>query len=988
MRPKFAFTAIILFLNICLLGQPGPFSSFNASTSWNPEWNNNDLVQLGLFPVTLTGAIPNDDIDDTGSLNLAIEIARDYRMVCYLPAGQYDISDQILAMLPSYWTGNKWHIKREYSPSIVGEVANGGVLIKVAQNAIGFTTSGSPYDSTVVAAIQLWVQPTTGCQSIDDFPPNPPSPADSLLTIPTDPDKECQGNAFNLALKNITIDLNGNANAVGVRAAGAQGCTIENVTVLANGAYAGFQNGFAEGGGMFNIKVDGGKYGLIITDGEQGYNFHIAGGRFYNQTDAVFRGNSWAPSTFSGIHIIKHSPTLFSSIPSNPDPNLDTAKGGPPYNRGLSIIDAVVDITNTFGLLDEVFYLHGRHNFYLKNVFVRGALNVVGWSGAADEHKSVQASKFMHIEEYTHTKNTDPSVFLSLLEGNQSVFDSIKVGAYVDDPFIGRPIEKHIWLTEPILDPNNLMDDVLVIDTTIGRDLLSDDVAIQQAIDAAGTSGKVFLPRGRYIIDKPLMLHANTQLFGMDKMTTVIEPSSVFPNSPDIYFITTVNDPTAKTSFSNIMLKKDQNHGSSSFVNWQAGRNSVLRNIMLGGSDTFAYTDYDGDSRMYKIDGNGGGRWYAIAAEWEKLKTTTIDPGFTMVEINNNLSPISMYGLNTERSSGDYQVVLDNAKDVRIFHYKTEAGGVGSPVSTPLLIKNSDNIEVHTVFGLIDSIFVTDNSGTTPLPIVKIEQEVGNCITLTNISSIRSERPSSFYNVIETDRNGLTTIPKRVILGTFKSCSESVLECGLIKNYTFEDGLNYFQTNVSNEAVANFTTENDYLKIDIQDGSDAAWKVNFQQHNIFLEMGKTYRINFSAKSDKLRDLRVNLANYEGGFTLYGFTDFEDMPVNLWQDYSFDVTMNALDDPLATLQFGVGNIQINILLFRNICVEELTCRQELILNEEDFGVAEYKAANTIESISKLRDGASVYYSAGSMIRLMPTFEVEQNAVFVAEIISCL
>ena len=138
-------------------------------------------------------------------------------------------------------------------------------------------------------------------------------------------------------------------------------------------------------------------------------------------------------------------------------------------------------------------------------------------------------------------------------------------------------IQKHIWQNEPWLDPENPSSDVVIIDPLLGKDMLSDDAHIQQIIDDPNAPDKIFLPRGIYYIDEPLVLKENTQLFGPDKMLSLIIPKTLADNAQN-FMITTINDRSAQTSLSNIMLRKNNvTHQNVSFVHWQAGQHSVVR---------------------------------------------------------------------------------------------------------------------------------------------------------------------------------------------------------------------------------------------------------------------------------------------------------------------------------------------------------------------------------------------------------------------------
>ncbi len=973
--------SFVLSMYINGSAQPGPFTPDMPVDSWDSNWDTDPYIKLGFFPVYLTGAEPNDGMDDTDEINKAIRVARDYRFACYLPAGTYDISDQILAMLPSYYRSNAYRVDRRYSPSIIGDPEHGGVTLKLAPNAPAFSTNLSePNDTSIVAAVQLWVQPTTGCKSVTRFPPDD---LEEGIMMPTDPDQECQGNGFNLHLKNVTIDLNGNANAVGVRAAGAQGCTIENVKVKATGAYAGFQNGFAEGGGMFNIEVEGGQYGLIITDGEQALNFHMAGAVFKNQMDAVFRGNAWSPSTFTGVHIIKESPQLFSSITDSlGSSNLRKARGGPPYTRGLSIIDAVIEIENATATSDEVFRLIAEGNLYLKNVFIKGAINLIGWNGMNNKHTCSDPTFYCHIVEYAHRSHDNTVRNMLMLEGDSSIEDSLKLGSNVEDPFVSNPIEKHIWKNEPWFDPIDQSSEVIVIDPLFGKDMLSDDAHIQQAIDAAGSSGKVFLPRGIYHLDNPLVLGPNTQLFGLDKMTTVLKTGANFPNTCTSYMIETVDDQTASTSLSNIYLEKDAMHRHTSFIHWQAGQHSVLKNVMIGSTNFFDSLPNPEAGRFYHIDGNGGGRWYAVCAEWERLKESTRNDDFRMVYVNNNQSPLSFYGLNTERCYSDVQVEFKDAYDVSVYHYKTEAGGFGSPSNIPVLIKNSDNINMYTVYGLVDK---NEVNGIT-LPIVNLEDNQSACINITNIGSSKSDQSGIFYPVTTSIANQSILDPVQRV-GTYKTCAKVNLSCGLIKNYSFHDVLNKYDTISFISNGVSFPVNNGTIEVKIIEGGTQPWHASFSQDGLLIEEAKTYTVQFEMMIDIPRTMRVLVFNNDSGFTRHGVSNIQVNTPNQWLSYEFSFTSPNSNDGNAILQFALGGVDNNTVKIRNICLTEVDCPDNLVLDNFIFDQDNFSANQTISSNSKLSSGGYLEYTAGDEIQLNQAFEVEPASVFIARIEAC-
>ena len=86
--------------------------------------------------------------------------------------------------------------------------------------------------------------------------------------------------------------------------------------------------------------------------------------------------------------------------------------------------------------------------------------------------------------------------------------------------------------------------------------------------------------------------------------------------------------------------------------------------------------------------------------------------------------------------------------------------------------------------------------------------------------------------------------------------------------------------------------------------------------------GKHYRINFDAKADGNRTLKVAVTAPEVNWIRY----FYDTPVDLtanWKTYTFEYEMKDADDPLARLEFNMGNQKSKDTIYlKNVEVIEL------------------------------------------------------------------
>jgi hypothetical protein len=166
---------------------------------------------------------------------------------------------------------------------------------------------------------------------------------------------------------------------------------------------------------------------------------------------------------------------------------------------------------------------------------------------------------------------------------------------------------------------------------------------------------KIFLPKGTYKITRPLVLKANTKIFGISRTYSAISGGN----------IETVDNPDATTQLAFLDV---------SGITWKAGRSSFVRDV---------------NPSNITITGNGGGKWYALFNTGSRLT------------VSGTSQPLKLYASNPERAS-DPQYQILNSKNVQMYYVKSEAGGSISSVATSLKISNSSNIEVYGCTGNIN----------------------------------------------------------------------------------------------------------------------------------------------------------------------------------------------------------------------------------------------------------------------------------------------
>ncbi|MEI5909090.1 carbohydrate binding domain-containing protein [Bacillus spongiae] len=83
-----------------------------------------------------------------------------------------------------------------------------------------------------------------------------------------------------------------------------------------------------------------------------------------------------------------------------------------------------------------------------------------------------------------------------------------------------------------------------------------------------------------------------------------------------------------------------------------------------------------------------------------------------------------------------------------------------------------------------------------------------------------------------------------------------------IKNGTFDNGLDPWQSYIHFDAVASVQHENGEARMTIEEEGAEPWGIQFYQSNLLLEPGKEYTLSFEASSSANRSMEVTLENLE------------------------------------------------------------------------------------------------------------------------------
>ncbi len=609
------------------------------------------LREIGVLSVLEHGATPNDASDDTAAIQATMVEARDKGMTTFIPPGVYLISDTLKCSQQTTRVDGKWQLQRR-QPCVVSGSTKGDSVLKLGPGAKGFDSPQAPKP-----LLWIWAEPYAKDRAGSE------EAEDQQASI-----------SFNQVAKDLTLDLrgSGNAGAVGIRHAGSQGSTIEDMKILADGAYAGVYDSPGQGGGVYNVTVQGGRFGVYATKDAR-YPLFV-GCRFLDQQEAAVHWEGNTLMSLVGFQIRKKTD----------GPAIRLLPGGPKASRGLALVDGVIEVSGE-SALDN---MPGKA-LTLDNVYVNGAKTIV----SAKRKEGLPAKGgWTRVTHYVFPGKG----YVSFVGGKEREQGYVLAEtASADAPSADALITPHLWgRSFPTFEDS----DVVSVSAYGAKpdDQTDDTAAIKKAL---ASNRSVLLPKGVYLISDTITLGANNNLLGVGKTASVLRENPSWKPSPGTPMVTTVDDAKAKTTLSFVLLETTSPNVTP--LHWRAGRDSIVRDIMVGPLDAFRGRDKGTPHNTYLVSRSGGGRWYAIASEWGRLTGSTLHPDYSHLLVNGTREPLRFYGLNIERDAAWPQAEIRNAKDVTIYYLKAEAAEWPKGTQSPgvLLVKDSSELRLYGFTG-------------------------------------------------------------------------------------------------------------------------------------------------------------------------------------------------------------------------------------------------------------------------------------------------
>ncbi len=629
------------------------------------------LYAKGFINVLDYGADGSDDLDDTAAIQAAVNDAysdsvAESRAV-YFPDGTYLISDTIEVRRPSTADMTAWR------PSNMLIGAKERPVFLLSDEAQGF-----------------------------DDPANPKPMFFILGERRGHPGEERQADHFNTLFRNFVLDTGvGHSGAIGLDFAGAEGCSINNITILSSDPdstfFAGATGIPGSGGSVIGFEVLGGSYGLYCPQFDTaGTGTLVAASRFIGQTESAIFYNCFTPITLVGFEIQKESGPVFQF-----------ASSGHETSANPSIIDGTIELTAATDGIGSVVVSHKSRNVLLRNVYVKGASSIVAEnSGNTDftPFVSDDPSEWRWVENYAegprYTFEFDGVVYGGKLIDGVFQDEADQVPLVAREPSIDY-IAKHLWEEDfATFDRPEVIDVKDAPYNATGDGVTDDTAAIQAAIDAGSAAGvPVFLSHGRFVVTSPIQLHSNTEFFGISRSVSILDgrtmqSSAIGGLGPAI--VRSDDSADSKCAISDIKIMIPASGQGISGIYWQAGRDSIARDIWT--NRDFGGPQDNAPGIRGIITGNGGGRFYNWLCQ---SGFDTDNQGSRNFVIDGTHEPLRFYMLHNQHMKNPYGIRFEvrNSANIAIYSAKHEDNGNdGRPV--PFSFTNVDNVQIFGVTGL------------------------------------------------------------------------------------------------------------------------------------------------------------------------------------------------------------------------------------------------------------------------------------------------
>lgn len=544
------------------------------------------LAALGCVDVTRKpfSADPTGKTDSTEAIQTAVTFARDHQMACFFPPGTYLLSDTLTCVQQLYKraSGRVFGGNRFPNMLVGSRVGPQRPRLVLAPRSAGF---GDPAKPKIF--VHFWSRgygnPTTADRVTDGLPPEVEQP--------------------NIGMNQMLVNLDlvigeGNPGAIALRHQAAEGSAIEDCAIDATHGLTGIQGGIGSGGSSAGVTVTGGRVGLDFTGYMSGTQPTpvITGFTLRGQTEAAIRSTSRQTLVAVGLKIVA-GPCA--------GPLIQIGRGLQANHGELTLVDSEIDFAGAALTQNERVVVSSDRGVYFDNVFVRGATQVM----IDPEQKLELAGNpkgWLHVRQFAVPSRPREN------QGN-----TYRYPVYVNGRTVDRLLEitpdrpppadlqtQHLWSQPfPSFESPGAAHVKEAPYGAKGDGRTDDTAAIQRAIDEHEI---VFLPKGCYLLTRPLELKPHSKLIGVGQTFSLLAPakSGAFADAKNpAPMVRTADAADATTVLAFLGFYTPQNVEGAQSLHWRSGGRSVFRGVEAHGRGSVT-------PAPVIISGHGGGNWY------------------------------------------------------------------------------------------------------------------------------------------------------------------------------------------------------------------------------------------------------------------------------------------------------------------------------------------------------------------------------------------
>ena len=477
---------------------------------------------------------------------------------------------------------------------------------------------------------------------------------------------------FYSAVSNVNVSLGqGNAYAVAFRTHYAQHCFINHIDINVQSGMAGI---YDVGNEMEDIRISGGKYGIITTKCSPGWPFVMVDTLFYGQTVAAIKTRE------AGFNIIRcHS--------VNTSKFMDVEDG---YFEKIYIENSVFEDMNC--ILSVAQDENALTQVNIKNCYLKGVENIVEYKDS--ERKIANEDYQCILKKYIH------GIVVSDIYQDKQMRDEIyRYAGEVDYGVLDTDIA-----SLPLMDTW-----INALDAGLKGDGITDDTEALKT--AVGRYDTIYFPQGEYIISDTIKLKDNTAFIGMNPVSTQLilkENSEKFTGFGKVKAF--IESSKAKNILFGIGINTGGRNPRACGVKWMASKDSYMNDVKFFGghgnlvknTGEFDFPYDEGrarDSHLERIwdyqypsllicDG-GGGTFKDI---WSA--SPYVNAG---LQIQDTSAGIKIYCMSLEHHCR-CELRMINAENVIIYGFQSEEEKAEGEFAQPIELHNCKNITFATTY--------------------------------------------------------------------------------------------------------------------------------------------------------------------------------------------------------------------------------------------------------------------------------------------------